>query len=206
MNKLNMKPGTVWKTIGIILILCALVLTAYNIIDGMRAGNNVIDALEQLIIDTPLTSDEAGETVIPDYVLNPDMDMPSEEIKGFRYIGKLDIPGLRLSLPVIKEWSYPGLKRAPCCYTGSIYKDNMVIAGHNYPRHFGSLKKLHQGDEVIFTDIDGNVFNYEVLEVEILEPTAIEEMVSGDWDLTLFTCTVGGQSRVTVRCGKNDMK
>ena len=25
-------------------------------------------------------------------------------------------------------------------------------------------------------------------------------------DLTLFTCTVGGQSRVTVRCGKNDMK
>ena len=206
MKKLSKSPGTAWKTVGVILILCALVLTAYNIIDGMRAGNNVIDALEQLIIDTPLTSDEAGETVIPDYVLNPDMDMPSEEIKGFRYIGKLDIPGLRLSLPVIKEWSYPGLKRAPCCYTGSIYKDNMVIAGHNYPRHFGSLKKLHQGDEVIFTDIDGNVFNYEVLEVEILEPTAIEEMVSGDWDLTLFTCTVGGQSRVTVRCGKNDMK
>ena len=206
MKKLSKSPGTAWKTVGVILILCALVLTAYNIIDGMRAGNNVIDALEQLIIDTPLTSDEAGETVIPDYVLNPDMDMPSEEIKGFRYIGKLDIPGLRLSLPVIKEWSYPGLKRAPCCYTGSIYKDNMVIAGHNYPRHFGSLKKLHQGDEVIFTDIDGNVFNYEVLEVEILEPTAIEEMVSGDWDLTLFTCTVGGQSRVTVRCGKNDTK
>jgi sortase A len=25
---------------------------------------------------------------------------------------------------------------------------------------------------------------------------------SGDWDLTLFTCTIGGVSRVTVRCQK----
>ena len=25
-------------------------------------------------------------------------------------------------------------------------------------------------------------------------------MTSGDWDLTLFTCTYGGQERYTVRC------
>ena len=24
-------------------------------------------------------------------------------------------------------------------------------------------------------------------------------MLSGDWDLTLFTCTIGGQTRVTIR-------
>jgi sortase A len=36
--------------------------------------------------------------------------------------------------------------------------------------------------------------------MEILSPFAVEEMTSGDWDMTLFTCTVGGQSRVTVRC------
>ena len=39
-------------------------------------------------------------------------------------------------------------------------------------------------------------------EIERLRPTAVKEMTSGDWDLTLFTCTVGGQSRVTVRCEK----
>ena len=27
----------------------------------------------------------------------------------------------------------------------------------------------------------------------------IEGIESGNWDLTLFTCTVGGQSRVTIR-------
>jgi sortase A len=38
--------------------------------------------------------------------------------------------------------------------------------------------------------------------LEILRPTAVEEMISGDWDLTLFTCTIGGATRVTIRCEK----
>jgi len=38
--------------------------------------------------------------------------------------------------------------------------------------------------------------------VETLQPTAVEEMCSGDWDLTLFTCTLGGKFRVTVRCDR----
>ena len=51
--------------------------------------------------------------------------------------------------------------------------------------------------------MDGNRFAYQVVVRETLEPTAIDEMQSeedGAWDLTLFTCTIGGQSRVTVRC------
>ena len=48
--------------------------------------------------------------------------------------------------------------------------------------------------------MDGNVFSYEVTLLEILQPNEADEMESGDWDLTLFTCTVGGKSRVTVRC------
>ena len=53
---------------------------------------------------------------------------------------------------------------------------------------------------MIFTDTDGNIFNYTVSELEQLNPTDVREMISGDWDLTLFTCTLGGQYRVTVRC------
>ena len=55
-------------------------------------------------------------------------------------------------------------------------------------------------DEVVFTDIDGNIFRYQVVKKEVLKSTAIEEMEAGEWDLTLFTCTVGGASRMTVRC------
>ena len=78
------------------------------------------------------------------------------------------------------------------------------IAAHNYRTHFGPLSRITVGDRVTFTDLDGNVFYYQVAEVQVLKPTAIEEMVSDDWDLSLFTCTLGGQTRLTVRCEKED--
>lgn len=69
-----------------------------------------------------------------------------------------------------------------------------MIAAHNYRTHFGSLGNLSAGDRVTFTDVDGNIFSYDVVEVQILNPAAIEEMVSDDWDLSLFTCTLGGKT------------
>ena len=80
----------------------------------------------------------------------------------------------------------------------------MTIAAHNYARHFGRLTALRPGDAVTFTDLDGNVFRYAVAETETLQPTDIQEMTAGDWPLTLFTCTKGGQYRVTVRCEKSE--
>ena len=145
----------------------------------------------------PLVRDE--RTAIPDYVLCPDMEMPVETINGIDYIGVLEIPALELELPVISQWSYPDLKTAPCRYSGSAYLNNLIICGHNYTSHFGNLKNLWEGDVATFTDMDGNVFTYKMVERETLHPTDIEGMESGNWDLTLFTCTVGGQSRVTVR-------
>ena len=42
--------------------------------------------------------------------------------------------------------------------------------------------------------------NMEMPEIQILQPGDVEEMLSGGWALTLFTCTLGGRTRVTVRC------
>ena len=126
--------------------------------------------------------------------------MPPVSFDGNDYIGRVDVPSLGLSLPVISEWSYPRLKIAPCRYTGSAYLDNLIIAAHNYSSHFGNLNRLNTGDTVTFTDVDGNQFTYAVSLIEDLPGTAIEEMQAGEWDLTLFTCTLGGRSRVTVRC------
>ncbi len=94
------------------------------------------------------------------------------------------------------------MKLAPCRYSGSVYLDNLIIAGHNYKKQFGVLKNLQLGDKIVFTDMDRNSFTYAVSEILVLAPTAVEELQAGEWDLTLFTCTPGGQSRVTVRCVK----
>lgn len=137
---------------------------------------------------------------IPDYERYPDMEMPVTKIKGDYYIGVLDIPDQRISLPVMTDWSYSKLRVSPCRYSGSVYSGDIVIAGHNYWRHFSKIKRLTVGKSLSFTDVDGNVFNYVVSEIQLIKPTAVKEMKSGEWDLTLFTCTSSGTSRFAVRC------
>ena len=203
------KRGKLCTALGLLLLLAALGLTAYNLWLDARASMSVDVVLERLTPTLssrqselpPLSSGEAlEEAFVPDHVLNPEMAMPEETIDGRNYIGVLDIPALELSLPIISEWSYDALQIAPCRYSGSAYLDNLVIAGHNYRSHFVSLPQLQPGDSVTFTDMDGNVFSYEVSSLETLSPYAVSDMTSGDWDLTLFTCTVGGQSRLAIRC------
>ena len=198
---------------GLLLIAAALFLTVYNLYDEVRARRSVMEIMACIEADIPAnpstepleipeeanTTASLEEVEVPDYLLNPDMEMPTENINGIDYIGILRIPALELELPVISEWSYPRLKIAPCRYTGSAYQDDLIIAAHNYNSHFGNLKNLREGDTATLTDMDGNVFTYEMAELEILQPTDIEGMDRGEWDLTLFTCTRGGSSRVTAR-------
>lgn len=193
---------------GLLLIAAALSLTIYNLYDEYRAGRSAEKAVVQIEQVRPEESAPAGspdlseESVVPDYVLNPDMEMPIQTIDGQDYIGVLSIPALDMELPIISEWSYPNLKIAPCRYHGSVYSGELVIAGHNYRSHFGPLKNLAEGDAVYFTDMAGNVFTYTVSLCEILNPTDVDKMTGG-WDLSLFTCTLGGTYRETVRCSLN---
>ena len=200
------KRGTGLIIIGLILILSATGLSVYNIIEGKNAksfSEEAVGILEQQIVveEDFEIFENAAEKEIPDYILNPEMEMPETEIDGIRYIGTLEIPVIGIKLPVISEWSYPNLKIAPCRYFGSVYLNNMVIAAHNYKSHFREIENLSAGDEVIFTDMDGNRFFYSVATKEVLPPEAIKEMTSG-WDLTLFTCNPSGTFRVAIRCDK----
>ena len=196
------KKGTWLMTGGLLLIAAALFLTCFNLWDERRATNSAGEALRELEAVRPEEAEatEPGEAEIPAYLLDPGREMPAVEVDGGRYIGVLEVPSLGLELPVMETWSYPNLRVAPCRYSGSAYQDDMIVAAHNYKTHFGQLKELRPGDEVRFTDTEGNVFRYAVAELETLGKYDVEEMTSGDWDLTLFTCTYGGQSRVTVRC------
>ena len=196
------KKGTWLMTGGLLLIAAALFLTCFNLWDERRATSSAGEALRELEAVRPEEAEatEPGEAEIPAYLLDPGREMPAVEVDGGRYIGVLEVPSLGLELPVMETWSYPNLRVAPCRYSGSAYQDDMIVAAHNYKTHFGQLKELRPGDEVRFTDTEGNVFRYAVAELETLGKYDVEEMTSGDWDLTLFTCTYGGQSRVTVRC------
>lgn len=203
--------GKIFTITGLLLFAAALALSVYNLWDDYRAEQSKEKLLEEYRDKNQNISDEGEQAEesdgqIPDYQLNPEMEMPEvmlEELDGAACIGVLEIPAIDLKLPVLSEWSYPLLKKAPCRYSGSAYLDNLVIAAHNYRTHFGKLKELETGDEVIFTDAAGNRFEYKVAAVEALTPQSVEDMTSGEWALSLFTCTLDGKNRVTVRCDFN---
>ena len=146
--------------------------------------------------------------IIPEIPPDTPSDIPSDTpremlttpVDGYACIGVLSIPVLELELPVLTDWSYAKLKVAPCHYFGSYYEKNFVIAAHNYRAHFARLSELQPKDLILFTDISDNVYYYEVVLLETLPANATEEMITSGFDLSLYTCTASGTSRVTVRC------
>lgn len=207
-------PGRIWINTGLLLLTAALFLWAYNGQESRRAGDaaqQVITELTQSLTQKAATEggaapeqEDAPAVKLPEYLLDDQREMPEKTVGGRDYIGVLSIPSLDLELPVLSRWSYPNLKVAPCRYSGSLYRNDLIICAHNYASHFGKLKNLRVGDTAIFTDMDENVVNFQLAAQETIQPEDLEAMEAGDWDLTLFTCTVGGQSRVTVRFQRAD--
>lgn len=206
-----MKKNTLSKifvSLGLILLLAAAGVAGYNIIEERNADAESAVVLSQVmdVIPEGVTRkdneaiEDPEEWEIPAYVLDPNREMPTAEIDGYQYIGVLEVPSIELELPIMSTWDDEKLKITPCRYKGSVYQDNLIIAGHNYRSHFNPLKKFVGGEEVIFTDVEGNKFTYEVGAVETMKGTEVARMEAGDWDLTLFTCTYNGQSRFALRC------
>ena len=196
--------------LGAALVLGALGLVVYNQQEATQAEQISAAVLPELM---ELIRQEQSEEVteaptqqIPEALRTPeDVEMSEMVIDGQRYIGFLTVPGLELELPVMSDWSYPQLRKAPCRYYGTALGGDLVLMAHNYARHFGNISQLKEGDPVYFTDADGNVHCYAVAVVDVLDPTAVEEMTAGEFDLTLFTCTYGGKSRVTVFCDRTEL-
>ena len=131
-----------------------------------------------------------------------DPELPVVELDGCEYVGYVEIPTLEVELPVMADWDYDRLKIAPCRQFGSSRTDDLVIAAHNYQTHFGRLKELQAGDTVRFTDMEGIVNTYAVVKCETLQPTEVDAVQNSGYDLVLYTCTLGGRTRVTVFCDR----
>ena len=126
--------------------------------------------------------------------------MPTVRSGAYDYIGYLDFPGYGLTMPVAATWSFPALEISPCRHAGSVYNDNLVVAGHNYNTHFGVLFELQLGDIVTFTDVDGNAFTYTVRELTSVSPDDSDAVMNRGYALTLYTCNWDTTERVTVFC------
>ncbi|MBQ9512960.1 MAG: sortase [Lachnospiraceae bacterium] len=193
-NKKELKAinhkGIFMMLFGLLLILAAGALLVHNRLEDARAGRESALALSRV------------EAATSDTLLRGLSNlMPIVQIDGRDYIGRVQVESIGLDLPVIAAWDEEDALVAPCRFSGSAYDDSLVICGHNMRAHFSPIKNLERGTQVTFTDVNGNVFTYELTDTLLLQPEQVEDMVTGDdWDLTLFTCNYGGNARVTLRC------
>lgn len=196
----NKSCGRCFIIAGVILILLAAILVAWNLYQDSNGGKSAASVLKEL--NNEITADDS------------DNDLPNEsfddtysenesviELDGKKYIGIISVPKISLELPVMNQWSYANLDISPCRYMGSVAEKNLIIAAHNYTSFFDRIDELNSGDEIIFTECSGRVHKYSVSMTELINGGDVSGMESNsdDWDLTLFTCTWSGWSRVTVR-------
>lgn len=193
----KVSPGLVCIVLGVVLLLAAGGLYAYNRYEDAHAGaeaQTVVVDLQQKV-ETPEPEAESGPL---------DPELPVVEIDGNEYVGEISIPAIGIDLPVMSEWSYPKLKISPCRQFGSSRTDDLVIAAHNYESHFGKIGTLALGDEVRFTDMDGIENHYTVSAIEVHDPTDVEAVEHSGHDLVLYTCTYGGKTRIVVFCDRSN--
>lgn len=132
------------------------------------------------------------------------VDVPVEEepatveIDGEAYVGILTIPQLALTLPVAQVYTVETMNYTPCVYAGTIEGHDLIIGAHNYKVHFGSINQLNVGDEISLQDALGTVHTFTLLRQEIIDGDMSSELIAGEWDLTLFTCVYGDNTKRVV--------
>lgn len=219
------KLGKIMVISGILLILSAVLLCLHNYNESNKAFRNsqvALNELKNLIPEIPSENVstiekelefeiKSGNNVFEEFdekykeeknISTEKVEMPSVQLDGRYYCGYITLTSLGIELPVLNGWNYTNLNIAPCCYEGSPQTHDFIIAAHNYNSHFGQIHYLGEGDEIIFTDILGQKYRYTVMYTEYIDGYNTDQMSENkdsSWDLTLFTCTLNGQSRVTVR-------
>lgn len=198
--KKSKSKSILFVIVGIMLIGASLVLVVCNRYTDYLGEQNSHKVL--VTLKKEITSDSSEK--------NPENEKENKgeitkTIDSKKYIGIISVPKINLELPVLKDLNYDNLKVAPCRYFGSCEKNNLIIAAHNYTAFFDKIDTLNSGDTIKFTDVNGVVHNYQVTNTELISGSDSSAMKKNEeqWDITLFTCTWSGWSRVTVRATEN---
>lgn len=132
-------------------------------------------------------------------------NMP-RELKGYKVIGKIEIPKIGLNTYILSETNKKSLKISVTKLYGPEINQigNFCIAGHNYAnmKMFGGIKKLEIEDEIELTDTFDRKVKYKVYQTYKTDPkdtTCLSQDTEGEKELTLITCTAGAIQRVIVK-------
>lgn len=173
----------------------AKIVNEENIVDE----NVAKESMENIVENEADTNEEIKNTI----VLEEHRTMP-REIKGYKVVGKIEIPKINLESYILSETSKETLNISVAkLYGPQINKvGNFCIAGHNFNKFFGKIKNLEVKDNIILTDTYDNSIIYEVYDNFQTSPkdtSCLNQNTGGDRELTLITCTKGAIKRIIIK-------
>lgn len=180
-----------YRRISFLFFFLAISLLGFNTYRSAQAERLSKEILDQL------KQEQEGNKKFSS--LEEGQEYLTKEINGVEIIGTLSIPKMDKILPVTLNWSQELMNKYPNKYMGKSYNEPLIIMAHNYRSQFGGLNRLKEGDQVTFTDVVGRKKVFEVDGKEVIGAREVEEMTETNYPLTLFTCTLDRQSRLTVR-------
>ena len=155
-----MKRARNWLAMALVIAgTCMMLFSAFfllryrsNTRDMDDNSRELLRELERIIPRDPVMTQ--------DPVYKDSDNMPAIEIKGISCIGILKIPKLGIELPVANNGSDIGF--TPIHISGTPNSTDFVIEALGYSSQFGQLSKLELKDNLIFVDLYGVQYSYEI--------------------------------------------
>lgn len=139
----------------------------------------------------------------------PDSASPYLEtanLSGYEVTGILQIPDLNRSWPIIASGDAAKTAKIPSIYGGNPASGDLVIADGADNQQFSGLKDLPDGSKVIFTDISGREYRYQIATVETVPSSKLSAISRHRerWDAAIITPNFSGRSQIVTRLVKSE--
>ncbi len=206
MKKESLSIGKTLKVILIVtLILTALIsigAIAYAKISEKTEENKVnqvpnifgkqLDLLFQVMEQNKLSTLKVIEVNMP------------EKKGNYNILGEIEIPKINVKMYILDKTTNDSLNLSVTRFWGNGIHEagNFSIIGHNYKGMFRDLKELEIGDTFTLVDRTGRICTYVIYDIYIVEPddvSCIEDTLLGQREVTLITCTTGGEKRLILK-------
>lgn len=221
----NSKYNKLLTSLLVVAIIAIFGILIYVGIDWYKAyttGSDVDDGVDQFdgyINNTIANKPKNEENNIVD-IVEPDINVNNTvtntnssggstssrpKYKGFYMVGKIEIPKIKLSCPVLETATDSAIEVAVAVLSGPGINEvgNTVIIGHNYRNgtFFSNNKKLEIGDKIYLTDLSGKKVTYTITKKYNTSTDDANYMVrdtKGKREISLSTCTDDSKQRLII--------
>ena len=143
----------------------------------------------------------AGDNAAPD---GDSTYLETVNLSGYEVTGILQIPDLNRSWPIIASGDPAATAKIPSIYGGNPASGNLVITDSADNQQFAELKNLPDGSKVVFTDISGREYRYQIATVETVPSNKVSAISRHRerWDAAIITPNFSGRSQIVTRLVK----